>query len=73
MESESGPEQLTKNNEEGESRNNIPNVRNVFQPFWVRRNTDDANRINWFLFRSQLDFVLPIGIVLWIIFLAFVS
>lgn len=41
MESESGPEQLTKNNEEGESRNDIPDARNVFQPIWVRRNTDE--------------------------------
>lgn len=65
---DSGSEQLTKKNEEGESRNNISHARNVFQPFWVRRNTDDVNEINWFLFRSQFDFVLPIGIILWILF-----
>lgn len=45
---DSGSEQLTKKNEEGESRNDISYARNVFQPFWVRRNTDDVNKINWF-------------------------
>ena len=65
---DSGPEQLNSNNEEGESRNNISDARNVFQPIWFRCNTVDSNRANRFLIRSQFDFVLPIGIIFWIIF-----
>jgi hypothetical protein len=64
---DSGPKQLNTNNEE-ESRNNISNVRNVFKPIWFRCNTVDSNRVNRFLISSQFDFVLPIGIVLWILF-----
>jgi hypothetical protein len=65
---DSGPEQLNKNNEEGESRNNTSNARNVFQPIWFRRYTVNSNRINRFLVRSQFDFVLPLGIIFWILF-----
>lgn len=64
---DSGPKQL--NNEEGESRNNIPYDRDVFKPIWFRCNTTDADRINRFLIRSQFDFILPIGTILWIILL----
>lgn len=65
---DSGPEQLNSNNEEGESRNNISHVRNVFQPIWFRCNTVDSNRINRFLIRCQFDFILPLGIIFWILF-----
>lgn len=57
------------NSDEGESRNNFPDDCDVPEPLWIRRNTNDVNRINWLLFKSQLSFVLPIGIILWIIFI----
>jgi hypothetical protein len=47
------------------------NVGDVFQPLWVRRYSDNVDEINWFILRSQFSFVLPCGILLWIIFLLF--
>ena len=47
------------------------NVGDVFQPLWIRRYSDNADELNWFLLQSQFSFVLPCGILFWIIFLLF--
>jgi len=58
-------------NDKTKASNSIPNDGNVLQSVRVRRYSDNADEINRFLFRSQFNFVLPCGILLWIILLIF--
>jgi hypothetical protein len=58
-------------NEKTKISNSIPDVRNVFQSVRIRRDTDNVNEANRFLFRSQFGFVLACGILFWTIFLVF--
>jgi hypothetical protein len=58
-------------NDKTKTSNSIPNVRNVLQSVWVRRDSDPVDQINRFLLWSQFGFVLPCGLLLWIILLIF--
>jgi hypothetical protein len=58
-------------NDKAKTSNSIPNVRDVLQSVWFRRDADIVNQINRFLLWSQFGFVLPCGILLWIILLIF--
>jgi hypothetical protein len=58
-------------NEKSKNSNTIPDVGNVFQSSWIRRDSDNINETNRFLFRSQFSFVLACGIVFWTLLLLF--
>jgi len=58
-------------NEEKKISNSIPDVRNVFQSVWIRRDTDNVDETNRFLFRSQFGFVLACGVLFWTLLLIF--
>ena len=49
----------------------MSNVGDVFQPLWIRRYSDNVDEINWFLLKSQFSFVLPCGILFWLVLLLF--
>ena len=49
--------------------NSVSNDGDVFQSLWIRRYSDNVDEINWFLLKSQFSFVLPCGVLLWIILL----
>ena len=51
--------------------NSMSNDGDVFQPLWIRRYSDNVDEINWFLLRSQFSFVLPCGILFWLVLLLF--
>jgi hypothetical protein len=51
--------------------NTIPNDGNVLQSIWLRRDSNYVNEINRILLWSQLGFILPCGVLLWIILLIF--
>jgi len=59
------------NNEKTKVSNSIPDVGDVFEPTWIRRDSDDINEIGRFLFRSQFGFVLACSALFWILFLIF--
>jgi hypothetical protein len=58
-------------NEKKKISNSIPDVRNVFQSVWIRRDTDNVDETNRFLFRSQFGFVLACGVLFWTLLLIF--
>jgi hypothetical protein len=67
---EPGPSIKKQNkNDKGKTSYSVPNVRNVFQPLWIRRDSDHVDEFDRLILRRQFDFVLPCGILLWIIFL----
>jgi len=57
--------------EETKTSNDFPNVGNVPESVWFRRDSDVVNQFNRLLFWSQFSFVLPCGILFWIIFFIF--
>jgi hypothetical protein len=74
MEADPGTKPLTKktfNNEQKENSNHLSNGRNVRESFRIRRPSIDVDTINRFLVESQFRFVLPCGVLLWVIFLFF--
>ena len=66
---EPGPTIKQEKNDKNKTSNIVSNVGDVLQPLRVRRYSDNADEINWFLLRSQLSFVLPCGILLWTLLL----
>lgn len=58
-------------NDKAKISNNVPDDGNVLQPVWFRRDTNHANQINRLLLWCQFGFVLPCGILLWILLLIF--
>jgi hypothetical protein len=58
-------------NEKTKTSNIVSNDGDVLQSVRVRRDTNNVNEFNRFLLRSQFSFVLPCGILLWVIFLIF--
>ena len=58
-------------NDKAEVSNIIPDAWNVFQPFWLRRHSTIIDKVDRILLRSEFGFVLPCGILFWIIFLLF--
>lgn len=56
--------------DEGEPRNRKLNACNFFQPFWIRRAFCADNELDGFLLDYGRYLLLPIGCVLWAIFLA---
>lgn len=58
-------------NEESKISNSISDVSDVSESFWLRRDSDYVNQINRFLLWSQFGFVLPCGILLWVVFFIF--
>jgi hypothetical protein len=47
--------------------NNVPNVRNVFQSFWVRRNIQDDTGHDRFLLDYCFSFLPYCGIIFYIV------
>jgi hypothetical protein len=47
----------------------MPNGRDVFQPFWVRCFVRYGNVLDQFLLDYRLGFLLPFGVLFWLIFL----
>jgi hypothetical protein len=68
---DSGPSIKSNNNDKTKVSNNKSDARDVFQSLWFRRYPDNANEINGFLLWSQFNFILPCGILLWVILLLF--
>jgi len=68
---EPGPTIKQEKNDKNKTSNIVSNVGNVLQPLRVRRYSDNADEINWVLFRSQFSIILPCGILLWVILLLF--
>ena len=66
---EPGPTINKKKNDKNKTSNIVPNVGDVFQPLWIRRYSDNADEINWFLLRIQFSIILPCGILLWTLLL----
>lgn len=58
-------------NEKTKTSNIVSDDGDVLQSVWVRRDPDHVNQFNRFLLRSQFSFVLPCGILLWVILLIF--
>jgi hypothetical protein len=66
---EPGPTIKQEKNDKNKTSNIVSNVGDVLQPLRVRRYSDNADEFNWLLLRSQLGFVLPCGILLWVLLL----
>jgi len=68
---EPGPTINKNKNDKNKTSNIVSNVGDVLQPLRVRRYSDNADEVNWFLLRSQFSIILPCGILLWIVLLLF--
>jgi hypothetical protein len=66
---EPGPTIKQEKNDKNKTSNIVSNVGDVLQPLRIRRYSDNADEFNWFLLRSQLGFILPCGILLWVLLL----
>jgi|LakMenEpi03Aug12_release.lakeMendotaPanAssembly.Ray.scaffolds.fasta_scaffold4349887_1 hypothetical protein len=53
-----------------EHNNNVANSGNIFQSFRVRRSISSCDEVDRVLLDYGRNFLLPVGIVLWIILLA---
>ncbi len=51
--------------------NDLLNGWDVSEPIWIRCDSNNVDRIDRKLLECELGYVLPCGIILWIIFLLF--
>ena len=58
-------------NDKTKTSDNFSNAWDVFQSFWIRRDSNFIDKVDRVLLRSELGFVFPCGILFWIILLIF--
>jgi hypothetical protein len=71
MDSESCYKSENEGDKQKETGDTIPDDRNVSKSIRIRRSAISVDQINRFLMECEFGYVLPCGILFWIIFLIF--